>query len=564
MHPLDIFAVAAYLLLILALGVVFGRHQSRKEFFVASRSMGWLTVGLSVMATLFSSNSFVFYPSAALGSSLRIGLSLIAFAAMTPIVIWVFIPVYARLNLETAYEYLEKRFHVSVRILASGLFVLLRIGWMASATYAASVVVSSVSGVSQTTVIVGLGAVSIGYTMIGGLRAVMWTDVIQFGVFATTILVALGLILWQGDLTPAEIFHTYFDGRDGLVVDFDLSMTLPYGSWVILLGVFLEGLSAFGVDQVAVQRYLSAKSERTSQIGAAINLLGMWIVIPGLLMIGVALFGYFTQHPGELGEGTLTEILATQPNVADKAMPEFVRLHFPPGLAGLFLAALMAAIMSSIDSGVHSVTTALVVDFRDRLFPGLRPENEKHEVRWIRVIVLIIGAIAITLACFVGPLGNVFDIGKKLTSAFGGPLLAIFVLALFARRATALGVLISVTFSTVLTLSLMYSQDWFSVWYWPIGFGTALLLGYLVSLLHRAIFVLTPSPRAASIVELVGVTVSIGLMLYVIGSKFELSNGYWPIGIVVALLLGYLASQLPAPQPTEFTYFQIMRNSKRS
>ncbi len=491
MHPLDIAAVIIYLGLILGLGFFFGRHQSRREFFVAGGSMGWLAVGLSVMATLFSSNSFVFYPSAAFGDSLRIGLSLVAFALMTPVVIWVFIPVYARLDLETAYQYLEKRFHVSVRILASGLFVLLRIGWMASATYAASVVVSSVSGVSQTTVIVGLGIVSIGYTMVGGLRAVMWTDVVQFFIFATTILATLGLILVQGNLSPGDIFHTYFDGRDGLVVDFDLSMTLPYGSWVILIGIFLEALSAFGVDQVAVQRYLSAKSERVSQIGAAINLAAMWIVIPGLLMIGVGLYGYYTDHPAELGAGTLSEILASppgpgEPKVADRAMPQFVRLHFPPGLAGLFLAALMAAIMSSIDSGVHSVTTALIVDFRDRLFPSLRPEDDKHELRWIRVMVLVIGAIAITLACFVGPLGNVFDIGKKLTSAFGGPLLALFILALFSRRATSLGVLLSVSISTVMTLYLMYTQDWFSVWYWPIGFGTALILGYAASYLQPA------------------------------------------------------------------------------
>lgn len=508
MHPLDIAAVAVYLLFILGMGVAFGRHQSRREFFVAGRSMGWLAVGLSVMATLFSSNSFVFYPAAAFGDSLRIGLSLVAFTLMTPIVIWVFIPVYARLDVETAYEYLEKRFHVSVRTLASGLFVLLRIGWMASATYAASVVVSSVSGVSQTYVIIGLGVVSIGYTMIGGLRAVMWTDVVQFFVFTTTILATLGLIWIQGDMGPSEIIRTYFDGREGLVVDFDLSMTLPYGSWVILIGIFLEGLSAFGADQVAVQRYLSARSERTSQIGAAINLLGMWIVIPGLLMIGVGLFGYFTQHPAELGEGTLTEILASQPvagqpKIADRAMPEFVRLHFPPGVAGLFLAALMAAIMSSIDSGIHSVTTALVVDFRDRLFPSLRPRDDKGEVRWIRIMVVIIGVIAITLACNVGSLGNVFDIGKKLTSAFGGPLLAIFILAFFSRRATSMGVMISVSVSTVLTLYLMYTQDWFSVWYWPIGFGTALVLGFFASFLQPA-------------------------------------------------------------QPTEFTYFQIMRNHKRS
>lgn len=503
MHPLDIAAVAVYLLVIIGLGVAFGRNQSRKEFFVAGGTMGWLPVGLSVMATLFSSNSFVFYPSAAFGDSLRIGLSLIAFALMTPVVIWVFIPVYARLNLGTAYEYLEMRFHVSVRILASGLFVFLRIGWLTSMTYAASLVVASVSGVEQTTVIVGLGIVSILYTMIGGLRAVMWTDVIQFFIFATTILATLVVILIQGDLTPSDIVRTYFDGREGLIVDFDLSMTLPYGSWVILIGIFLEGLSAFGADQVAVQRYLSARSERTSQIGAAINLAAMWIVIPGLLMIGVGLYGYFTQHPAELGQGTLTEIIASQPGVADKAMPEFVRLHFPPGLAGLFLAALMAAVMSSIDSGIHSVTTALVVDFRDRLFPQLRPKDDRSELRFIRLMVLVIGAIAITLACFVGPLGNVFDIGKKLTSAPGGPLLAIFILAFFSRRATWLGVLLGASLSTVITLVLMFTQDWFSVWYWPIGFGTSLVLGYIASFLQPA-------------------------------------------------------------QPTEFTYFQIIRNHKRA
>ena len=205
-----------------------------------------------------------------------------------------------------------------------------------------------------------------------------------------------------------------------------------------------------------------------------------------------------------------------------------------------FLAALMAAIMSSIDSGVHSVTTALVVDFRDRLFPSAAaPRTNGMRSAGFACMVVIIGAIAITLACFVGPLGNVFDIGKKLTSAFGGPLLAIFVLAFFSRRATWLGVLISVSLSTVLTLYLMYTQDWFSVWYWPIGFGAALLLGYTASLLHQAIFVLTPSERAAARVELISVTLSIGLMLYVIASHFGLSAWYWPIGVAVSLLLGY-------------------------
>ena len=109
--------VAAYLLIILGFGIACGRGQSRKEFFAAGGSMGWFVVGLSVMATLFSSNSFVMYPSAAFGSSLRVGLTLVAVTLMAPVVVWVFIPVYSRLNCETAYEYLERRFHVSVQYL---------------------------------------------------------------------------------------------------------------------------------------------------------------------------------------------------------------------------------------------------------------------------------------------------------------------------------------------------------------------------------------------------------------------------------------------------------------
>jgi len=497
MHTLDIITVVAYLFFIISLGIYFGRNQDREEFFVAGGSMGFLTVGLSVMATLFSSNSFVFYPSAALGDSLKIALSLIAFTMMTPIVIKVFIPVYARLRVETAYEYLEKRYDVYVRSVASGLFVLLRIGWMASATYAASVVVRQVSGIDETVVIVGLGAISIGYTMLGGLRAVMWTDVIQFFIFALTILAALILIISKSNATLGEIFSNYFDGRSGTVVDFELSMTLKYGSWAILIGVFLESLSAFGVDQVAVQRYLAGSNEESVKRGAWLNLGGMWVVIPGLLAIGVCLYTYFGNNPLELAKlvenpeaaekldaaslPTIEQIVQADPKSADRAMPEFVRVHFPPGLAGLFLAALMAAIMSSIDSGIHSVTTAIVVDFRDRLLPKFTPQAEKDDLVFIRITLVLVGALAVGLACMVGDMGDVFDIGKKLTAAFGGPLLAVFLLALFDKRSNGMGVLLSAVLATAGTLVLMYTQPWFSVWYWPIGFGSSIVLGMALS-----------------------------------------------------------------------------------
>ena len=163
-------------------------------------------------------------------------------------------------------------------------------------------------------------------------------------------------------------------------------------------------------------------------------------------------------------------------------MPQFVRLHFPPGMVGLFLAALMAAVMSSIDSGIHSLRTAIVVDFRDRLRPDWKPVVESLDVQWIRVLVMLIGTASVILACFVGSLGDVFDIGKKMTAGFGAPLLAVFVLALFVRRVTTFGVFAGTFAAAAVTLLLMYFYpDWFSVWFWPIGFGLAILLAAGVS-----------------------------------------------------------------------------------
>ncbi|MBC8353478.1 MAG: sodium/solute symporter [Planctomycetes bacterium] len=500
MHPLDHIVVVAYLLFTLALGIYFGRRQSRREFFAAGGSMGWMVVGLSVMATLFSSNSFVMYPSVSYGDSLRVGLALLAFTAMSPLVIWVFIPVYSRLACSTAYEYLEKRFHVSVRCLASGLFILLRIGWMASATFAASLVIASVAGIPQVAVILSLGVVAIVYTMMGGLRAVMWTDVIQFFIFAATILLALGLLVSRSGLSIGEITTTYFEGRSNLVLDFTPSMTLKFGTWAILVGSFLEGLSAFGADQVAVQRYISARSARTSQIGFGINVLGMWLVIPGLLAIGVGLFAYFEHHPSELlpllqdvrseagDELAMDQVGSTfrAAELQDQALPQFVRLHFPPGMVGLFLAALMAAVMSSIDSGIHSVTTAIIIDFRDRLLPSWRPQDAARDVTLIRCLVVVIGVTSIVLACFVGPLGDVFAIAKKTTAAFGGPLLAVFILALFFRRASTPGAFIGALLGAAVTMLLLERRgDWFSMWFWPIGFTVTMIIGYAISLVWR-------------------------------------------------------------------------------
>jgi Na+/proline symporter len=528
LHWLDYAIIFAYLAFSLGLGFALRRSQAnREEFFSAGRSMGRITVGLSVMATLFSANSFVMYPSTAYANSLRIFMAVVAFWAMGPLVAWVFIPVYAKLNCNTAYEYLERRFHVSVRCLASALFIVLRIAWMAAATFAASVAISGISGVNQYAITIGLGVVAIAYTMLGGLRAVMWTDVLQFFVFFGTILFAAALLIAQSEGGASQIVETYFADRENLLFDFSLDPALRFGTIAIVLGSFLEGLSAFGADQVAVQRYIAAKDARTSQTGFLITLLGTSVVVPGLLVIGAGLFSYFKHHPNDLTpvlmheleestdekavamrhqfamsakqqRSTFDEVIeqyyGANPNqlhtdivalgLNDEALPRFVRLKFPPGVVGLLVAALMAATMSSIDSGIHSITTALVVDFRDRLFPALRPKDNAGEMLAARLLVVAIGALAITLACFVGQLGDVFAVAKKTVGAFAAPLLAVFIVGLFVPRATSVGVFFGTWIGAAFTLWFMYYfDDWFAMWFFPVGFFSSVGLSLLLSLL---------------------------------------------------------------------------------
>ena len=524
LQTLDLIVVGGYLLLSLGLGLALGRQSNRDEFLTAGGSMGRMTVGLSVMATLFSANSFVMYPSTAYGDSLRIMLASVAFLSTTPLVIWVFIPVYSKLKCATAYEYLEQRFHVSVRCLASSLFVVLRIAWMAAATFAASVAISGISGLNQYLVIIGLGVVAIVYTMFGGLRAVMWTDVIQFFVFVGTILFAAVLLVSGTEGGASQIVDTYFSGRERMVFDFRLDPTIRFGTFAILIGSFLEGLSAYGADQVAVQRYISARDARTSQTGFLISQAASLIVMPGLLAIGMGLFSYFHHNPDMLsdvaidefsnaenakvqvvrqrlsdaGAGSSNETIAeyykshpqelhadvVELGLNDQALPRFVRLKFPAGVVGLLVAALMAATMSSVDSGIHSITTALIVDFRDRLVPAWRPKTEAGEMLVARVMVVVIGAIAIVLACFVGQLGDVFAVAKKTVGAFAAPLLAVFVLGLFVRRATAAGVLLGTFAGAVVTLWFTFAEtfsDWFSMWVFFVGFVSSVVFSLLFS-----------------------------------------------------------------------------------
>jgi len=540
--------VVAYMLGMLILGTAFARQSSVTEFLLANRGMGWLPVGVSVMATLFSANSFVFYPGEAYRTGLYVSVIVVATVVSAPIVMTWFIPYFVRSGSFTAYEMLERRFDLRVRTLAAVLFVVLRTGWMAAATFSCSLACSVISGTDLYLTIIVLGVVTTLYTSIGGMKAVMWTDVAQFTVFVVAILgaavVAIGGVPdgWSGT------WSTYAAADKLHFFDFRLDLSIRMGTWALLIGQLVETLSAYGADQSLVQRYLSASSVRVCREAFVANVVGVLVVVPGLLILGVALASfyranpeklagapaeYFARVPGDLEK--VPDLVATlaarqamtpeqwlarvpsdrrrllaelnslyadcperaekdlfQVNRQDEVMPFFVRRQMPRGLIGLVVAALLAATMSSISGGIHSISTCIMTDLRNRIFRSGRPADPASDLTFARTLVFALGLTATVLACFVNRLGPIFDMTKKLNGAFSGPLLAMFVLAIFSRRTRALPVLLAALLGTGVALYLTYFTKISPLWFCAFGFAVAWTLGLAGSVLTGP-----PVPEAA-------------------------------------------------------------------
>lgn len=547
----DGFVVLAYLGLTAFLGLLFHRQSSSTEFLLANRGMGWVPVGFSVMATLFSANSFLMIPGETFRYNLLFAACLIGILGTVPFVMRWLIPIYVNSGCFTAYELLEKRFDIRVRTIAAFLFILLRTGWMAAATFACSLAVSVISGTDLLLTIWVMGAVTTVYTVIGGIKAVMWNDVLQLAIFSAAILGAIVIAIravpggWSGTWASYEAAGKFqvFDPR--------LDLSLRMGTWALMIGQFVENLSAYATDQSLVQRYLTATSVKVCRRAFIANIVGVFIVLPGLMILGVALSAFYRANPDRLAaapqeyfvrkpadlrkapaiaedvavhrgmspdawiaqaardpemlKADLAARYARDPRLAEKdlcavnrqdeAMPLFVRRQMPRGLIGLVIAALLAATMSSIAGGIHSIATSLVVDVKARLLNRPTDPDSPHEVRFIRVLTLVLGVLATALACVVNRLGPVFDMNKKLNGLFSGPLLAVFTLAFFFPRARTLPVLLAAAIGTGFTAWLTSLNEikrlpaWMTstgtispMWFCVIGLLVTWTIGYFGSL----------------------------------------------------------------------------------
>jgi SSS family solute:Na+ symporter len=479
LHALDWLVVTGYALIVVVLGTLAHRRQrDTDEYFVGGRDLPWFLVGASILATAFSATSLLGGPGEAyrhglLWLQLQIGDGLAIL-----VVALLFIPFFRGLGLRTAYEYLERRFGAPARVVASLLFqlqVLFRTGIL---VYGPSLALSTIVGIDVEWAIILVGMIAIVYTVLGGITAVVWTDVLQLGVVLVGLVLTAALIAaaLPGGLRVA----LELAGEAGRlrVVDPELPWTSVRSLAGAVIGYGILSLSVAGTNQQPVQRYLSCRSVRAAQRAAALGW-GIGLLVTAItLLVGALLYAYYQVHAGELPAGMQ----------ADAVFPHFIATRLPVGVAGLLVAAIFAAAMSSLDSALNSLATASVVDVYQRF---LRPTaGDVHYLRAARVFTVGWGVLGIAAGLYVAGKGGLLEMAVRYMNYFAGPLLGLFLLGLLTRRATGSGALTGMAAAYGALLVIANAETWFGraaplggIWLAATGCAVTIAVGYAASLL---------------------------------------------------------------------------------
>ncbi|MBL9180436.1 MAG: sodium/solute symporter [Verrucomicrobiaceae bacterium] len=448
---LDYAIFGGYLAASVGVGLYSARgSKSLGDYFLAGRGMNSVLVAMSILAALFSGISYLAGPADVYKNGFAFAYVVLAFFIATPFTAVWMLPKFYQSRFFTAYQFLEERFALPVRLLASGLFIFRVALWLGAATYAPALALEKVTGLPLWITIIASGTLTTLYTALGGMRAVIWTDVMQlivlFGGQLMIVLVALGKI--PGGL--GGVWDTAIaDGRMHLSFSFSIAERVNF--WTILLaGAFLH-LVQMATDQVSVQRYLSAGSLKEAQRSLWIKL---WFVLPVLVLFygtGLVLYAFYKIHGDPLAAGLIAK--------EDQILPYFVVTQLPGGLPGLLIAAIYAASMSTISAGLNSLCSATVVDFKQRLSnaPEGSQVQQVSSARWITVGYGIL-VMALAFAVSVMP-GNLVESVNTVVGLIGGPLLGLFFLGMFTTRATTRGALLGCLAGFVALLGVYLYQN---------------------------------------------------------------------------------------------------------
>lgn len=466
---LNYLVLGTYLLLLVGLGLFFSRKQHNTEdFFKGGKRIPWWAAGISIFGTQLSAITFMAIPAKTFATNWLYFMMSMTIIMVAPFIIRYFLPFFRRFNLTSAYEYLELRFNLGTRLIGSIMYIFLQLGRIGIVLLLPSLALSVVTGIDVYLCILSMGVLSIIYTALGGIEAVIWTDVLQVVVLLGGALLCL-VLLWL-ELDRSEVMAS-IDHFHKMRI-FDLSFNLQQPTlWVVLIGGLAANIVTYGSDQTVIQRYLTTRDEKTAARG--INT-GAWMTLPATLIfftLGTLLFCFYQAHPASLDPSMTNN---------DNIFPWYIITSLPNGVSGLLIAAVFAASMSSLDSAMNSVSTVITTDF----FRRLRPlADELAYLRVARWFTLLIGLAGTGLALLMAGRGisSLWDQFNTIIGLFAGGLGGIFLLGIFVTRANGISAIIGLIASGAIQyLVKEYTQVHFLLYAFT-GMASAVLIGYLLS-----------------------------------------------------------------------------------
>jgi len=478
MNYLDWLVIAIYIVLLIALSAYLSRKQGNvDDYYLGGRTIPWWAIGVSTMATQLGAISFISAPAfVALkpGGGLRwLGYEFAVPIAMVFVMIFI-IPVIHRARIVSLYEYLEERFDASTRSIVSSIFQISRALATGVGIYAIGIVLSAIWDVPLVPTILAIGFLTIIYDVLGGIKAVVYTDVIQM------FILTLGILICG--------FTAYFliGGWENVFVGFDrerlqiLNMSAhgfgdgeDYSFWALVIGGFFLYVSYYGCDQSQIQREMSAKTVDDAKKSLMFNGIARFILVSAYLGMGLLIGAYAFQNEAFMD-------LIPKDRV-DYMVPIFILNYLPHGLIGFIVVALLAAFMSSLDSSINSLSAATMRDIYQRY---IKPDgDDKHNFMMSKVLTIFWGVVCTGFAFLVGSISDtVIEAINKVGSLFYGPVLAAFVLGLLFSRTNAtgakLGVVVGVAVNFILWIGFP-EVSW--LWWNASGSISAILVGYVWS-----------------------------------------------------------------------------------
>ena len=467
MRWIDLSVIALYLATITWFGARFGKSQrSLKDYFLGGKTAPWWAIALSIVSAETSTLTVIGTPVLSFQGNFGFLQVVLGYLLARIVIAVLFLPAYFRGEMFTAYELMRRRFGERIRKLTAGTFLILRALAEGVRVVAISLVIAIILGTGEKTSIVVILLLTLFYTYEGGMTAVIWTDVVQMFLYVAGAALSLAIILreipggWPHVAAVASAagkFHVF---------DFGFSLTRTYTFWAGVIGGCFLTTASHGTEQLLVQRLLAAPDERQSRAA----LLASWVVIffqfTLFLIIGVCLYTFYSDR----GE--------KPPAVLDKIYPQFVWDHLPAGIAGLVIAAILAAAMSNLSAALNSLSSTTVIDF-------LKPRDTGRGLRLARLATVFWAAILFAVGLLARQWGGVLEAGLSIASIIYGSLLGVFLLGLLTRRVGETAAMWAMSAGLVLMLYIRFATPIAWTWYVVIGTAATFLTGVVASFIVK-------------------------------------------------------------------------------